>query len=484
MKPDHSPRAAHPWVTPAWPACLACSTAALWLAPEDLRGSPWLWAGGALGCALLALTAWTAGAWRHQRATVAVVLLASASLCLRPPSLSDDVHRYAWEGRAQRVRLDAPYVHPPSSLVLPDLPRGSRARVAHPDISAAYPPTAQLLLNGLARVEDAVGGAGAFQWAAWAVAAALVAWLRRRGVEAWPLLAVHPLWWLESAQGAHLDAFAGAALAAAVVWVPSRPWMAGALLGVSVGIKPWGILLFPWLLACQPRALLAAVATVAAFTVPYASAGGALLRGLGAYAQHWEFNGAAWRGFRLLLDAVLPDPERVGFTHVWLGSGGAGLARGARWVWQLGAPAADGAVLVDARMLARGLSVVAVLATAAWALRRFHHHPARHATLVLCAALLCAPTVHPWYALMVLPVATVAGARGVLLGASTLLLSYAVWRTGSDVPTWSEPAWPAPVWTLCVALGTAWDVRAWSQDAPATHTNPATNNPHVAPAQP
>jgi len=73
-----------------------------------------------------------------------------------PPELSDDIHRYIWEGRAQNHGYN-PYVYAPNAAELEPLRDDNYRHINHPEIPAIYPPFAQLLFSALALLPQASG---------------------------------------------------------------------------------------------------------------------------------------------------------------------------------------------------------------------------------------------------------------------------------------------------------------------------------------
>ena len=144
-------------------------------------------------------------------ATTFVVLVAIAlrvAVFPVPPTLSDDVYRYVWEGRVLAAGAN-PYAHAPAD---PALARFRDAdvfpRVNHPELAAVYPPLAEAGFALVARVS-----ATPVAMKLWvllhdvALCALLAWWCRARGGSAWDGLvyAWNPLVVVEYAGSAHHD---------------------------------------------------------------------------------------------------------------------------------------------------------------------------------------------------------------------------------------------------------------------------------------
>ncbi len=89
----------------------------------------------------------TGPAGRRRPITAGLLLFGFAALfrlllVATPPSLSDDIHRYVWDGRVQAAGIN-PFLHPPDSEELRALRDEGWSKVNHPAIRTIYPPLAQ-----------------------------------------------------------------------------------------------------------------------------------------------------------------------------------------------------------------------------------------------------------------------------------------------------------------------------------------------------
>ena len=361
---------------------------------------------------LLALawaTAACAGAWTLRRRTtlplavVVVAVLLRAVILGTPPTLSDDVFRYVWEGRVL-VAGYSPFELAPDAPELVHLRDALWSQVNHRGVSTIYPPAALWLFEGVARVWPSP--------MAWKVLAgladlaclgALAALARRRGTGAWApaLWALHPLPVLESAGSGHLEALALAPLLLALLLTERGPRAAtiAAAVGSLVKLLPLA-LLAPLLRRASGRLRLQIVLIAglvwALAVLPHLDAGLTLGRGFGRYYEAWAFNGSLFP----LLEAVIGDPGATRAVGVLLGA-----------------------------------------ALAAWALWR-RPDPAAFLLWACGALILLSPVVHPWYLLWPLAPALVLGAWPWAVLASTVLLSYLVLGSYDvSVSAWLEPWW-------------------------------------------
>lgn len=381
------------------------------------------------GAAVVLLPAPRGGPARLLLAALAVRLILLAA----PPTLSDDLYRYLWEGRVVALG-ENPFLHAPGWAGWPE--DAIRARVNHPELTTIYPPLALWSFAGLASLwYDPLAIKLAFGLADAGVALGLARVLAGRGRSgrgAW-IYALHPLGAVESAGSGHLEAAAiGAMVLAIGAWDRERAgqvkagWaLIFATAGAGLKLLPGAIL--PTLLRGpgqrgRRRALaVAAALAVGAAGLPWVAAGPGLLRGFGAYAGSWSFNGSIYP----LLQAAL----------------GEGLAR----------PVA----------VAAGAAVVGW----AWLRRR---DPAEVALWAGGAFVLLSPTVHPWYVGWAWVPALICGVRSWTVLATTAPLAYAVLATWDPATgAWQEMTWTR--WAVylpflaAMALECAW---RWTSPGP------------------
>lgn len=207
--------------------------------------------------------------------------------------LSDDLYRYAWDGRVQAAGID-PYRYPPDALELlrlrdpgwlwPDLqhcqhplPTNPCPLLNRPAVHTIYPPGAELWFlglhaTGITRGED-LGLEGSGLGLDLAVLAALLALLRRVGRD--PLLvgvwALSPLPVLEAVSDAHIDSLAVllslGSVGLALSRSRSRPLSTAAVLAGAVLVKLYPLLLFPALV--RSRRVAAGALVIALVALAY-----------------------------------------------------------------------------------------------------------------------------------------------------------------------------------------------------------------------
>ena len=333
-----------------------------------------------------------------RRVAVPAVLVAGLALRLAAlagqPILSDDLYRYAWDGRVQVSGTD-PYRYTPSSARLTDLredwlwpddegcARIQRepgcTRINRPTVHTIYPPVAEAWFTAVYAVAGIDARHKAWQVAGLVGDMALVAllplvlraWKRD---ERWTALyALSPVAVVEVVNNAHVDGLAALFVVLALLaGARRRPAWAGALVGAAFLVKLYPALLGLAFLAAFTRrrdlvrlgGAFAGVVTVA--YLPHVAAVGLKVLGyLPGYLREERYD----EGGRYLL---------------------AGL---------LGLPPA----------LTAALAAAAVAGAAAWVLPRRPDVP-RGAAMLIGALLLAVTPAQPWYAVTLLAVATVAAA--------------------------------------------------------------------------
>lgn len=366
---------------------------------EPLRNDRWA---VLVRLALWAL-AWGAGvvcALRLPR-RMAVPALLVAALALRlaalagQPILSDDLYRYAWDGRVQISGTD-PYRYPPDAEQLADLREGwlwpdaegcarlqrpeGCTRINRPSVRTIYPPVAQAWFTAVYQVAGIDARHKAWQVAGllgdMALVGLLPAALRAfRRDERWTALyALSPVAVVEVVNNGHVDGLAALFVVLALLAAARRrPGWAGALVGGAFLVK-----LYPAVVGL-------------AFAAP-------LLARRGRRALLWL--GGAFSGVAAL--AYLPHVVAVGLRVLGYLPGYLREERydeGGRYLLAglLGLPAG----------VTAALAVAGVAATAGWVLLRRPAVP-RGSAALLGALLLAVTPVQPWYAVTLLAVATVA----------------------------------------------------------------------------
>ncbi len=342
------------------------------------------------------------------------------------PALSDDIHRYLWDGHVQSHGVN-PYRYAPADPALQPLATDYRPRINNPDLPTIYPPVSQAMFLIAALLPGGAAG-----WKILMVlfdmgtVLALAAILKHRGMDpsrvviyAWSPLAVVEVGW--SGHGDPVGVFCLALAALAIA--KGRPALSVAACALSGGAKYAGWLALPSLAKRAGwRSAAAAPAALAVIYLPYASAGWGVFGSIADYAERWRFNDSI---YAVLLGAV----ERTGLSAavrgvlVTLGW----LDPGARW---------DTSVtlhLIAALSLAKMIAAALLVFIAVRILKRGWDDPLREMFAITGTALVLSPTVHPWYLLWVAPfLAVVPRLSWTWLTFAAMIFSYPMMAARSD----------------------------------------------------
>ena len=359
-------------------------------------------------------------AWhfRPTRGGAAAIVLVAAAIrapfLLAPPSLSDDVWRYVWEGRVQAAGFD-PYRLAPNSPDLSALGAGFEdvlGRVNNPEIPAVYPPGHELVLRAVAELG---GGETALRILAaladLATGFVVAAILGSRGLPVGRAVA-HlwcPLAAVEFAGSGHGDSLFLLALVLAVYCAErGRRALAAVALGASIALRAVPLVLVPVFARALRSRLVLAAAAVLLTLVPFAGGGpeeNSPLAGARQYAKRWRYNDSAFRALLSVSEARLEAIESSG--PQWMKS-------------RVENNRHDFNPLAGAKTLA--LFLLGTVVAAVVALRR---DLAASVLVILFAVLLLSPTVHPWYVAWLAPFAAlVKRPAPALLFVSAAILAY------------------------------------------------------------
>lgn len=337
---------------------------------------------------------WTAG------------LLFRATVFFSPPTLSDDIHRYAWDGRVQNAGIN-PYLHPPEHPALAFLRNGDYPGINHKSIPTLYPPLAQAVFRATAALSPSLTAQrGAFILFDVLLMFLLPAALRRRGIPPARALgyAWNPLVLVEFSSSGHLDSLGLLCLIGGFFfWDTQRPRTAGLFWGLSFLGKLGSALLVPWLLfRAQGRRALWFFAAVVGIgyalylTPPLSEWPHSLFTGTQTYARDWSFNA----GIYALISQGTQAPG------LWIRA-------------TLG-------------LLALGVGF--------WSGRRTPD-PLAHTALLLTVVLSLSPVVHPWYAVWLVPFLCFYPHPAGIAFTGLVAMSYLVLPVYRSTGVWALPAW-------------------------------------------
>lgn len=379
---------------------IALSAAVTGLGPLQARVPLFLLLNSALfACYVAAITRLRRPAGTARSALIVIVsvaILCRVILLAGPPSLSDDVFRYSWDGRVQQAGID-PYRYPPNHPALDVLRTPEDAAINHPALETIYPPLAQWVFRTAAAVAPTVfAQKAAFTLFDLATIGAVIALLRRRDRHpAWCLIyAWNPLVLIEFAHSGHLDSLAICWLIVAL-WAlaDQRPAQGLVALALSALAKYFAVLFLPYaVFRPQLRRWVPLFLTLIALGyAAFMDSPRAWFASLGVYAVQWEFNSATFT----LLNPLIGNGA---WTRTAL------LAALVAW---------------SIYHAARG------------------QDPVRYAYLVIGFALLFSPTLHPWYVCWIVPFLCVYPSRAWIALTGLVPLSYWAWVDAQAGGAWT-----------------------------------------------
>jgi alpha-1,6-mannosyltransferase len=353
----------------------------------------------------------------RQIVVVALVLAAvwHIEFLRLPAGTDDDIHRYVWDGRLQRLGYN-PYVVIPSDPAVAELHTAETRNLNNPHLPSPYPPGAQLFFRAVTAVQESTFALKvAFVICDFAIVVVLLDLLGRNRQASHLVLvfAWNPLLAIEVAGSGHID-IVGALLLVVSAAALVRRWRAIAALafGLAVAVKFLPIVLAPlYWRRIRARDAAAAAAVVGALYLPFLNHGRIPTGSLATYVQTFRFNGPLFAA----LDRVVPPHLLAGFAVLV----GFGIATRLRWATTEGRfPEAF-----------------------AWP---------------MAASLLCAPAVFPWYLLWLLPFLTSASMLPVITWTVSIIPTYLMWHWRTLGRPWGE----LPGWIMLVEYGAVTAVSA------------------------
>jgi len=315
------------------------------------------------------------------------------------PGVDDDVHRYLWDGRVQRLGYN-PYVVMPSDPALAGLHTSETRTLNNPTVPTPYPPGAELFFRAVTAIHESVFALKVTFVACDAmIVFVLLDVLRRTGRgEQWILAyAWHPLLATDVAGSGHVDIL-GALLLLLSAAALLRRWRAVAAVafGLSVAVKFLPIVLLPlyWKRVRARDAVLAA-AVVGLLYVPFLEHGRMPLGSLATYVHSFRFN-----------DPVFAVLERVTTPEI-----------------------------------VAALALLVGFLTAVWMRRRSTEWRPAVFAWPMAASLLCAPVIYPWYLLWVLPFIGDVSTFPIIVWTVSIIPTYIVWHLRAVGHPWVLPGW-------------------------------------------
>jgi hypothetical protein len=331
-----------------------------------------------------------------------------------PSGVDDDIHRYVWDGRLQRLGYN-PYIVVPNDPAVKGLHTPETRNLNNPDLPSPYPAGAQLFFRAVTAIQESTFALKvAFVVCEFAIVFVLLDILRwtRQGAHLVLAYAWNPLLAIEVAGSGHID-IVGALLLVVSAAALVRRWRATAAigLGLAIAVKLLPIVLLPlyWKRVRIRDAALAA-AVVGLLYVPFLNHGRIPIGSLGTYVQNFRFNGPVF----------------------------AALAR------------------VAPPQLLAGLAVLVGLVTATWLRSAAPEWSPDQFAWPMAASLLYGPVVFPWYLLALLPFLMSASTLLIILWTVSIIPTYVMWHLRIPGRPWgSLPGWVMLLEYGCVAIAAA-----------------------------
>jgi len=346
-------------------------------------------------------------------ACLALAALWRIPFLMMPPGADDDIHRYLWDGRVQRLGYN-PYNLIPADPALVGLHTSETRGLNNPEVPSPYPAGAQLFFRAVTTIHESIFAFKiAFVVCDIAIVVLLIEVLRRSGRgEHWVLAyAWHPLLGTNVAGSPHID-IVGALLLLVSAAALGRRWrmIAALAFALAVAVKFLPIVLTPlYWRRLRFRDALAAALMFGLLYVPFLENGRIPIQSLSAYVQRFRFN-----------DPVFATLERLASPQI-----------------------------------VAGLAVFVGLVAAAWLRSKPPLCAADKWAWPMAATLACAPVVYPWYLLWLLPFLRSTSTLPLMVWTISILPTYLVWHLRSLGQPWKVPGWVLLLEYGSVALAAA-----------------------------
>lgn len=320
---------------------------------------------------------------------------------LTQPGSDDDIHRYLWDGRIQRLGYN-PYIVVPSDPAFAALHTPETRTLNNAYLPSPYPPGAELFFRGVTAIHESIFTLKlAFVVCDFAIVFVLLHILRSGGQGQglhWILAyAWNPLLAIEVAGSGHID-IVGALLLLVSFAALGRRWrmLAALTFGLAVAVKFLPIVLLPlyWKRVRIRDGALAAM-LVGLLYLPFLNHGRIPLGSLGTFVRSFRFNDPAFAAL-----------ERVASPQ-----------------------------------LAAALAVLIGFLTAIWQRTKATARSTDSFAWPMAASLLCAPVVYPWYLLWLLPFVRSASTLPILIWTVSIIPTYYVWHLRTLGRPWLVPGW-------------------------------------------
>lgn len=346
------------------------------------------------------------------KSTSPLLIIMFFALCFRlcmwtsPPSLSDDIYRYLWEGKLVAAGIN-PFVHAPDDPSLFPLHDSSVfPHINHKEYLAIYPPLNQFLFALSTVIHPTISAMNmTFMLFDLLTMALLFLILRERRLDPARMIiyAWNPLVIMEFAGSGHLDSAGVFFLMLALYsFTKKRSWLPALALALSFLIKFIPLIFLPFLLVRRKVITLCVfVFTAIILYLPFLDAGRKLFDSLLVYSEHWVFNAS-------LYELIL-----------WMGA---------------------------SPLQARGISVLVLLLLVTVLFFRYAHKKSDEQEaaiyyvvfIALGALLLLTPVLHPWYLCWIVPFLVIFPNRAWIYFTGSVFLSYFILKGYVKTGVWEE----------------------------------------------
>jgi alpha-1,6-mannosyltransferase len=318
---------------------------------------------------------------------------------MMPPGPDDDIHRYLWDGRVQRLGYN-PYSVIPADPALAPLHTPETLGLNNPEVPSPYPAGAQLFFRAVTAIHESIFAFKiAFVVCDIAIVLLLLNLLRRSGQgEHWVLAyAWHPLVATNVVSSGHVDILGALLLLVSTAGL-ARRWrmIAATAFALAVAVKFLPLVLAPlyWRRVRIRDGLFAAL-VFGLLYVPFLGHGEIPVGSLGIYVQRFRFN-----------DPVFTALERAASPQIVV-----------------------------------ALAMFAGLLTAAWLRKKPPTCCADQWAWPMAASLVCAPVIYPWYLLWLLPFLRSTSTLPLIIWTISILPTYIIWHLRSLGREWHLPLW-------------------------------------------
>ncbi len=320
---------------------------------------------------------------------------------MMPVGSDDDIHRYLWDGRVQRLGYN-PYIVIPADPAVARLHTPETRGLNHPELPSPYPAGAQLFFRAVTAIHESIFAFKiAFVVCDFAIVLVLLDMLRRSGQgEHWVLAyAWHPLLATNVAGSSHIDILGVLLLLVSVAALGRGRRMrmiAAIAFGLAVSVKFLPIVMLPlyWRRVRLRDGLLAAL-VFSLLYVPFLEHGRIPTGSLNTYVKSFRFN-----------DPVFATLERIASPQI-----------------------------------VAGLAVVVGLVAAGWLRSKPLSCCMDKWAWPMAASLVCAPVVYPWYLLWLLPFLRSTSTLPLMVWTVSILPTYIVWHLRAIGHPWQLPGW-------------------------------------------